>query len=334
MDHARYITADKNAIPITGNNYDAVVHGANLLCGDPRCDAEVQPIDEYTYHAGMVVVPTHFRSKNKGDHIPGCLCAGKDEINRAYDNHENLVRAIAGGKALLLDLNFYTGLPGFGEFKSLHEALRANTDYHAFCNKRFPFHVGIKNTNDIFARIVQIEGRDSEALSRLFVAHGKGAPYTFSEFDVRGGKKQKSVKNKVYKGLRDHMAHLDATKPGYDFAIVAAHPYLFKVATIGAKDIVLKKQRGGDGRLLLRHKFTFANENLRRAFHSFEKNHVVGVPQVFTRDIRTAEETFAEGGKATIKMETHIGNEAQFRPTGNAQQVLSGISTEALTLTE
>ncbi len=329
MDYARYLVpGTANAWDrVEAHQYDAAVHGTDLKCGHPLCEAHVifRNCDAV---AGGASRHSHFASLDRNEHVENCPC-----LTQAYEQDSlsvTLQEALASQFPILFNMNFQMGDPRFKQWSSSRAFNEVKSRYNRFRqdHKGRYARESIRSLSDYFSRVAAIQKRNPEGTSPILIGHSH---------DIRRNMHFAINDNKdLLRVLYDRMSAV-ALKDHYD-RVVLEFPRLLIAQPVKAEfkkrpfnrrdnvecsDALILSPPHHRNVLRVVNTMQFANGDLREQFMSHSRHHVVALPSVSSAEIRSANHLFEEGQNGKIRMFWNIDSEDQFMPTADATETPS-----------
>jgi hypothetical protein len=320
MYQARYrIPGTSLWIPIAASDYDAAVHGTDLRCGDPFCDAVVAFHKCDVTHASIAALNSHFHSIDRKSHRPQCTALGA--VHDGRHNSMPVPQALAEGKPVIISVNFPTGHPLYKSLSNGAAAENFPSAYNDFRRERPHGTRSVKTLKDFFQVVARIHKAGPAALHLAQVAHC---------FDIRPlrevlmGSEEEKLRN-----LYNDMA---ARKPDLN-GIITDFPRLLHFSPTGkeyharAKDWltgnrVIVNGYGQKGIILLNVLDPVPAE-LRRQILEAGGGAVMATPRLRKQDVLEASEDFRNGRKTFVEMRWRIVSNEQVGPvTAQFQTVM------------
>ncbi len=336
MRSARYYNSVGVREMVSAANYDPDIHGTDLCCSDPLCDAPVVFRRCEMSHGGSHSRDPHFASLKRSDHREGC-----PSIEWDYESDHNSVTlsdAVLKGHPIILNMNFFLGHPLFLEFGRAARTEEINSRYNDFRHRHAHASQSIKSLREFQQFIAKIRQKYPESLANIFVAHCQDLR-PLERFTI--GDNQEILQSLFGSLVKDPRASIENNGVVIGFPrLIKLHPTQRELqrAQMGGTSVSgnpITLETAGGASLILLNRINFPDTALRQQFMSFAPNEVIATPSLKRGEIEAGHRKFRAGETAFISMNWRVASAQQFTPAPDAkptfkpeQPPLPGIAAE------
>jgi|GEM_PF-4416644 len=306
---------------VQADAYSAQVHGRNLRCGDPLCNADVFFRRPTTSHGGSASRRAHFAAKSRAEHEANRCSSLSD-----YDEEHNSVsfsEAVEHGHPIILNLNAQAGHPLYKTFGRAATYDQADTRYNQFRRQYVHASVSLRSLDDYIKARNKIRNLGPDVLKRTWVAHCQDLR-RIEGFNI--GRNQDKFRQLI-------SAMTDPKECGASQDTIVGFPRFLTFQPTkneitahrtgstyaNGNAVILMSQNGAS--LILLNRLTFPLLDMRAQLMAYDKSELIATPTISMRQFESARGIFERGKNAYAHISWNIITQDQFRPTEKAKHI-------------